>query len=59
MAKKPTIQEFMTDPKYSEDSNFLREVFAFIEGEKKAKQDEENKKKPKGFLDSLFGGDDD
>lgn len=55
---RPTPEEFLKDPKYTEERDFLRGVWAGFSAEEKAKAEEEAKNKPpkKGFLDELFGG---
>lgn len=55
------INEFFSDPKHSENSEFMKaavkKIVADIANEEnEAKEKEKGKKKPKGFLDALFGG---
>lgn len=60
MAKRPTIEEFFTDPKYSEDAEFMKGAFnkmmadAYEEAKKKKKE-----KKDNGFRLPFFHKDDD
>lgn len=56
---RPTPEEFLSDPKYTEERDFLRGVFAGFTAEEKAKIEEEAKKNPKketGLFDWLIGG---
>lgn len=62
MAKRPTIEEFFTDPKYAEDAEFLKGAFnkmmndAYEEAKKKKKE----KKESTGFrLPFSFGSKED
>lgn len=53
--KKPTLDEFFSDPRYAEDANFMRaavkKVFAEV-----ASEEVERRKKEKKQDFSLFGG---
>lgn len=57
MAKAPTAKEILTDPKYTEQKGFLKELISGIAEEMQA---ESKKKSPKksdvNLFDSLFGG---
>lgn len=60
MAKKPTVEEFFTDPKYSEDAEFTKGVFNkmmndLMEEAKKKKKE----KKESGFRLPFFTQKDD
>jgi hypothetical protein len=56
---KITAEEFLTDPKHSEQKSFLRDIFVGIAKEEQETQ-KKNKKKPPGdgenVFDFLFGG---
>jgi hypothetical protein len=57
MAKAPTAKEILTDPKYTEQKGFLKELISGLAEEMQA----ESKKKPAkksevNLFDSLFGG---
>lgn len=60
MAKKPTIEEFFSDPKFSEESKFFEEAVNFLVNKR---VEEEKKKlkgeKKKGFFSFLFEDDSD
>lgn len=67
MCPKPTVEEFFSDPKYADDSAFMKgavkKVLAEIATEEmeRRKKEEAEKPKPKkelSFLEGLFGSDD-
>lgn len=55
--KKPTLEEFFSDPRYSEESSFLKsaveKIWSDKEAEKLAAKQAADAAKPKGF--NLFG----
>ena len=52
--KKPTVEEFLSDPKYADEKNFMRGVFDGLAAEKQTADDVETAKKP--AKESLFSG---
>ena len=60
MPKKPTPEEFLSDPKYAEEKGFLKSVMTGIAKEVQEGGDPKKKRKDddddENFFDSLFGG---
>lgn len=53
------IEEFFTDPKHSNDANFMRGAVKKVIAEVRAEEDEKRKlenPEPESFFDKMFGG---
>lgn len=60
MAKKPTLEEFFSDPKHTEDADFMRGAVKKVLGEvmEEERKKKVRPKKEKTFLQKLFDSDD-